>query len=438
MEKQQSFLEDKNLVEELMNFIDQSPTAYQATENEAQYLDAQGFTEIKRSDEWSLKAGDKKYVRVGDAALIAFRLGEGKTSPFHILGSHSDSPSLRLKASPEMRKEGLKSLNVEVYGGPIFRTWLDRPLSIAGRVIIRDQDRVKSLLVNIDKDLLTIPSLAIHMDRQVNSEGEIKPQKTLIPIYGIENNEKEEKEEGILAYIASYMDLDLDSIIDFDLHLYAREKGSFIGDKEEFFSIGRIDNLAMAHAQLKALGEAEHAEFHQLVVVNDNEEIGSSTLRGADSALLRDTLQRIVFALGGDPEDFYQVLAKSFIISADQAHAAHPNYPEVADPTNRPRINQGPVIKLAANKSYNTDAESAARLRILAESLDVPLQTFHNHSDRRGGSTIGPLTEKWTTIQGVDIGNPMLAMHSVRELAGVQDHAYMVKLLKGFFAQADF
>ena len=431
METQKSILTDKERVQDLMDMIDQSPTAYQAVDREIELLESAGFTELKREDAWTLKAGGQYYIQLGDSALIGFRLGPDKEAPLHILGAHNDSPSLRIKSKPDMAREGLKTLNVEPYGGLIFRTWLDRPLSIAGRLILRGEEgEVISRKINIDKDLLIIPSLAIHQDRNVNSEGAIQPQKMIIPIYGIL---AEEKNRGILSYIADQFDLDREKILDFDLQLYAREKGCFLGDDEEFFSIGRIDDLAMAYAELTALVESTPSTVHQLVVINDNEEVGSGTLRGADSALLRDILFRIIQALGGNAEDCYRILAKSFIISADQAHAAHPNFPEMADPTNRPRINQGPVIKLAANKSYNTDAVSAARFRLLAEKAGVSVQTFHNHSDRRGGSTIGPLTERWTTIPGVDVGNPMLAMHSVRELAGVKDHVAMIKIMKEFF-----
>lgn len=430
MAKQKQVLTDKKRVKDLMKYIDASPTAYQATEVQKNLLFENNFEELDRATPWTLNPGDKRFLILGDAGIIAFIVGEDKFAPFHILGAHSDSPSLRLKENPEMKKEGYRLLNVEPYGGLIARTWLDRPLSIAGRLILADENGgLQTKLVNIDRDLLIIPSLAIHQDREVNSSGEIKPQKTLIPIYGLAGEESPD----ILDIIAKEANVDKDDILDFDLHLYSREKGTFIGQDEEFYSIGRIDNLGMAFAELTALTEAEASQAHKLVVINDNEEIGSSTLRGADSAFLRDVLHRIVLSLGGSEEDFLISLASSFLISGDQAHSVHPNYPEVADPTNRPKINQGPVIKISANKSYNTDAQSAARFRLLANAAGVSVQTFHNHSDRRGGSTIGPLTEKWTTIPGVDVGNPMLAMHSVRELAGVKDHGDMIKVMKEFF-----
>ncbi len=430
MAKQKQVLTDKKRVQDLLKYIDASPTAYQAVEVQKKLLKEKGFEEIDRGQAWALEPGDKCFLVLGDAGIIAFIVGKEKTAPFHILGAHSDSPSLRLKENPTMKKEGYSLLNVEPYGGLIARTWLDRPLSVAGRLIVStDDDKPKSKLVDIDRSLLIIPSLAIHQDREVNAKGEIKPQKTLIPILGLAGDDQVD----ILSIAAEAAGVNKEDIVDFDLHLYAREKGTFVGNEEEFFSVGRIDNLGMAFAELTALVEAKASDSHKLVVINDNEEIGSSTLRGADSASLRDVLHRIVLALGGSEEDFLISLANSFLISGDQAHAVHPNYPEVADPTNRPRMNHGPVIKISANKSYNTDAMSAARFRLLAKAAGVSVQTFHNHSDRRGGSTIGPLTEKWTTIPGVDVGNPMLSMHSVRELAGVKDHGDMIKVMKEFF-----
>lgn len=418
-------------VTQLMEIIDRSPTAYQAIEQESKLLASNGFMPLRYEDKWQLEGGGQYYLEIGDAAIIAFRVGRVGTKGFHITGAHSDSPGLRIKANPEMIREGLCQLNVEPYGGLIMRTWLDRPLSVAGRIIVSDgEGGVESRLVDVDQDLLIIPSLAIHMDRTVNDEGAMKAQKMLLPVYAIA---REGSERGILDIVADCVNLDKHDILDYDLHLYAREKGCFIGENREFFSIGRIDNQAMALAQLSALIESDPTDFHQLVVINDNEEIGSGTRRGANSAMLRDVLKRIILACGGDEEDFFRALGRSFIISADQAHAVHPGFPEVADPTNRPQLNKGPVIKVAANKSYNTDGKSAARFKLLAQEAGVPIQVFHNHSDRKGGSTIGPITERWTTIEGVDVGNPMLSMHSVRELAGVEDHESMIRLLKVFF-----
>lgn len=422
----------RDYVQTLLTQIDASPTAFQAVETQVAYLAEHGFTELKREDRWELSPGDARYVVVGDAAVIAFRVGKDKNAAFHIAGAHNDSPSYRLKANPDQVKEGMLQLNVEPYGGMMHRTWLDRPLSVAGRLILKKDGGIEKKNIVIDRDLLIIPSVAAHMDREVNKQGEINPQKTMTPVYGLQSGDDD---ADFLSLVAKEAGVDRDVILDYDLHLYVREKGSFVGADEEFFSVGRIDDLAMAYASLTALAESKAGSAHQVAVINDNEEIGSGTLRGADSFLLRDVLRRITFALGGDEEDFLTTLAKSFLISCDQAHAVHPNYGEVADPTNRPRVNEGPVIKMAANKSYNTDAESAARFRLLAEKAGVPVQTFHNHSDRRGGSTIGPITERWTTIPGVDVGNAMLAMHSARELAGVEDHYSILKILKEFYTE---
>lgn len=420
----------RDRVRDLMNFIDAAPTAYQAADEERKLLDEAGYRELEPGERWHFEPGDKRYITLSDTAVIAFRVGAGAAAGFSIAGAHNDSPCFRIKAAPDQGAEGLELLNVEPYGGVILRTWLDRPLSVAGRVLLREGNEPVSRRVVIDRDWMIIPSLAIHMDREVNGSGAINPQKVMTALCGVDRGADK---KSFVAQLAAELNVCADAILDYDLFLYARERGCFVGTDQELFSIGRIDNLGMAHALLHALIEAEEGQKHRIVVINNHEEVGSGSLSGADSVQLRNVLQRIVIACGGDEEDFLRSLSSSFLISCDQAHAAHPNYPEVADPTNRPRINGGPVIKIAASKSYSTDAESAARFRLLAEKAGVPVQTFHNRSDRRGGSTIGPITERWTAIPSVDVGNAMLSMHSVRELAGVQDHEDMIQIIKCFF-----
>ncbi len=412
---------------DLLSFIDNSQTAYQATEREAELLDKADFTEILPEEHWDLCEGKSYYTKVDGTALIAFRTGH--KPGFNIIGSHNDSPCFRVKDNASVNKEGLSLLNVEPYGGAIFRTWLDRPLSIAGRVILKGKNEVIRKNFNIDRDLMIIPSLAIHMDREVNKEGTIKPQKIMLPIYGTAG----EKEPAFYKLISKELNLNEEDILGTDAFLYTREKGTIFGENEEFFSVGRIDNLAMAHASLVSLIESEAGEKTNIVAITNNEEVGSQTLSGADSFLIRDALERISLALGFERADFLLALKRSFVISADGAHAVHPAHPDVCDPTNRPKLNEGPVIKFSAGKSYSTVAETAAKFSLLAKKASVKIQSFYNHSDRRGGSTIGPMTESMTGIPTVDVGNAMLGMHSARETAGVKDHEAIIKIFKEFY-----
>ena len=422
----------KARVDALFNFVDNSPTAFHAALNEAAYLDKHGFTALNWEDEWKFEAGDRHYIIVGGTTVIAFIVGQEASKGYRLVGSHNDSPTLMIKHNPEIKSEGFRQINVEPYGGLIYRGWFDRPMSVAGRLLLRGEDNaIEERIINVDKNCVYIPSLAIHMDREVNSGAEINPQKELTPIYASDS----EGAEDFFSFIAKYAEVEEDDILDYDLQLYPREKGEYIGTEDEFYSLARLDNLLMTHQAFTALAETRDYDnaFHRVVVANDNEEVGSATGRGADGSLLRNTLKRIILACGGSEEDFLRSLASSFFISTDVSHAAHPNYGEMADPTNRPRVNQGPVIKVAANKTYNTVGSSAARFRLYAENAGAPVQTFHNRSDKRGGSTIGPLAEKWTAIPGVDIGIPILSMHSIREMGGVLDHEYSIKIMSEFF-----
>lgn len=432
MDKELFRKQARERVRTLMDRIDRSPCCYQAAENECAILEKNGFKPLDMTERWTLNPGDARYVLIGDTCVVAFRVGETPAAGFHIIGAHNDSPGFQIKANADVKKEGVHQLNVEPYGGLIYRTWLDRPLSVCGRVILKAEDgSLERRNVVVDRDWLIIPSLAIHMGRDVNDEGKINPQKEMIPFFALGHD----GDKDFLTRLAEELGVEREQILGTDLFLYSREKGTFVGDDEALFSIGRIDDLACAYAAVDALTETTAGPNHRLIVINDHEEVGSGTRKGANSAQLMNLLERIVLASGGDRQDYLRSLDASFLISCDQAHAVHPNYPEVADPTNRPRLNGGPVIKIAANRSYNTDGAGEALFRSLADKAGVPVQTFHNRSDRRGGSTIGPITERWTTIPGADVGNPMLSMHSVRELAGVEDHESMVRILKAFFGE---
>lgn len=425
------------LARDLIDFIYESPTAFHAVENVKDILKRKGFKELNLKDKWSIEKSGKYFVTKNGSALIAFIVGRGdiEKEGFRLIGAHTDAPTFRVKPNPEMVVENsYLKLNTEVYGGPIINTWLDRPLSIAGRVSLKSDNPLypELRLVNIDRPILVIPNLAIHMNRKINEGVELNKQKDTLPLLTL-INETFEKDNFLLKIIAEELSVDVDAIIDFDLFLYEYEKGSIIGLNNEFISSGRLDDLAMIHAGIKAISEAEASTATNVMVCFDNEEIGSRTKQGAGSPMLRTVLERMILALGKDKEDFYRALYNSFIISADMAHALHPNSPEKHDPVNRPIINKGPVIKINANQNYTTDSDSNSVYEMICKKAGIPVQKFVNRSDERGGSTIGPISSSQLDIRSIDIGNPMLAMHSVRELAGVKDHYYVIKSFEEFY-----
>ena len=423
--------------EELIDFIYKSPTAFHAVNSVKKVLSNSGFKELKEEEKWELQKGDKYYVTKNDSAVIAFVVGKGKIEEdgFKILGAHTDSPGFRIKPMPEMvSEESYVKLNTEVYGGPILNTWLDRPLSVAGRVTLRGKNILfpETKFVNINKPILIIPNLAIHMNRNVNAGVELNKQKDTLPLMAIVN-ENLEKGNYLLNTIAETLKVQASSIIDFDLFLYEFEKGCILGLNNEFISSARLDDLAMVHAGVVALTRVEAVGSTNVMVCFDNEEVGSRTKQGGDSELLSNILERIVLSLKGGREEFFRALAKSFMISADLAHAVHPNVPDKHDPINRPMINKGPVIKISAAQSYTTDSNSDAVYEEVCKRAGVPVQKFVNRSDEKGGSTIGPISSTHLSIRCVDMGTPILAMHSIRELGGVLDHSYVTKSFEEFY-----
>ncbi|MDO4690308.1 MAG: M18 family aminopeptidase [Fusobacterium sp.] len=423
----------QNLAKHLMKFIDASPSNYFACINSKDLLLENGFTELFEDEKWKLKKGGKYFVVVNDSSFYAFTIGSKKLDEtgFKIAGSHTDSPSFLIKPNPEINKKDFVILNTEVYGGPIFYTWFDRPLSISGRVFIESKDPFKPIkkFLNYDKDLLIIPSLCIHQNREVNNGVAFNAQKETLPLISIDNK----KNFSLKKIIADYLNVKENTILSYDLTLYSREKACFLGINNEFISAGRLDNLAAVHAGLMALIDNKVKTNTCVVAAFDNEEIGSNTMQGADSPVLRTILERIAFSLELDDEEYERALSKSFLISTDAAHSIHPNYLEKSDPTNEPKLNAGPVIKMAANKAYITDGYSRAVIEKLAKDAKIPVQTFVNRSDLKGGSTIGPITQSQIKIPGIDMGNPLLSMHSVRELGGVDDHYNMYSLIGEFF-----
>jgi aspartyl aminopeptidase len=422
----------------LLDFIHESPTAYHAVQSLETLLKAQGFAELKFEEKWDIRAQGQYYVTKNGTALIAFIAGEDdvEKSGFHIIGSHTDSPSFRLKPAPEIRAEGAYvKLNVETYGGPILNTWLDRPLSVAGRLILKGQSPLHpaSILVKASEPLLVIPNLAIHMNRKINEGVELNKQKDLLPLLATLRKDLECK-DLLLRHLAELANIRLEDILDFDLFLYEAEKGRIIGLEQEFISAGRLDDLAMVHAGVWALTQIHGNKATSVLACFDHEEVGSTSKQGAASPLLAHVLERILLAQGKDREAYFQALERSFLISADMAHALHPNSGEKHDPVNRPMLNGGPVIKISANQSYTSDAESSAGFEELCRMAEVPVQKFVNRSDERGGSTIGPISSTHLEIRSVDVGNPLLGMHSVRELGGVKDHLAISKVFREFFS----
>ena len=428
---------ETQFAQELIDFIYDSPSPFHAGSSIKKELISNGFQELDLRDKWQLTKGGKYFVTKNDSAVIAFVVGNGNIAEdgFRLVGSHTDAPGFAIKPSPEMTVENnYLKLNTETYGGPILNTWLDRPLAIAGRVTLKSENPIypDNRLVNINKPIMIIPNIAIHMNRKVNEGIELNKQKDMLPLLSL-INEGFEKDNYLVKLLAEELKVNFEDIIDFNLFLYEYEKGSIIGLNNEFISTGKLDDLAMVHASLKAIIDAPVNKATNVMVAFDNEEVGSTTKQGAGSPMLKNILHRIVIALGGEEDDFYRGLYSSFIISADMAHAIHPNSPEKHDPVNRPFINKGPVIKINANQAYTTDSDSNSVYEMICKRAGVPVQKFVNRSDVRGGSTIGPISSSQIDIRSIDIGNPMLAMHSIRELGGVLDHYYIYKSFEEFY-----
>lgn len=429
---------EKQLAKALIEFIHESPTNFHAVANAKKELLECGFKQLFSGEIWQIEKGGKYFVTKNHSSLFAFEVGSGEIAEdgFKFVCAHSDSPTFRIKPNAEMPVAGkYLKLNTEVYGGPIMYTWFDRPLSMAGRVMLKSLNPLKpaTQFVNFKRPLMVIPHIAIHFNRAVNDQGNpLSKQKDMLPVIAI-INETFEKDDYLLNLIAAQMGVNKEDILDFDLTLYEYEKGCLLGVNEEFISSGKLDDLAMVHAGLKAFVGSEKCRKTKVLAIFDNEEVGSGTKQGAGSPILRTIVERIVFGLGGKPEDLYRAIHNSFMISADMAHALHPNYMEKHDPTNHPVINGGPVIKFNANQKYVTDGDSASVFETICQMAGVPCQKFVNHSDMVGGSTLGNILLSQMEMRGVDVGNPMWGMHSVRETAGVEDHTFMTKAFTTFY-----
>lgn len=422
---------EKNISQQLLEFIENSPTCFHAVQAMTDILSAEGFTELKENQKWHIENGGRYFVTRNGSSLTAFTVPFQEMKGMHIIASHSDSPSFKIKENPELESEGhYIRLNVEGYGGMIRAPWFDRPLSVAGRVIVKDkaQGGFRSILVDIGRDLVIIPNLAIHMDRQINDSCKYNIQKDMLPIYG------DLSAKGtFMKLIADTAGVPEEEILGHDLFLYNRQKGTVWGASGEFLSCSRLDDLQCAFASLKGFLAGKRQEYLAVHCVLDNEEVGSGTKQGAASTFLYDTLTRIHTSLGLSQEDYLIHLADSFMISADNAHAVHPAHTDKADPANRPYINGGIVIKFSASQKYCTDGVSAAIFRDLCQRAGVPVQTFVNRSDMAGGSTLGNISNTQVALNTVDIGLPQLAMHSPYETAGVKDTGYLIRAAEEFF-----
>ena len=432
------------MIKRLLSFLDASPVNFLAVKNITEELEQNGFRRVDATEALGeVKAGDKLFVTKNDSSVYAFQIGKKPLaeSGFHMICAHCDSPTFRIKPNAEIGCEGgIVKLNTEVYGGPIMSTWFDRPLTLAGRVIVKGADvmRPKTLLLHIKRPLLQISNLAIHFNRQVNEGVQLSKQKDVLPILGIIISELERGNmlmNIIVEELNKQQEVAREDILDFDLYLADATPACTFGVHDEFISSGRLDDLSMCYAGLEALIASEATDTTQVLAIFDNEETGSQTKQGADSPFLSYMLKRIALAQSGTPEAYYQAVERAFMISADNAHAWHPNYPEKYDPTNHPVLGGGPVIKFNAAQKYASDAMSASVFAGLCHKAGVPCQRFVNHSDVAGGSTLGNILASSIPLRGVDMGNAILAMHSCRETGSTNDHEYCVKVFTQFYQE---
>lgn len=409
-------------------FIDNSPTCFHAVANVEDILKEAGFHRLAKGE--AVCAGGKYYEKRNDSSLIAFAVPEGEFKGFHFVASHSDSPCFKIKESPEMKVEGkYLKLNTERYGGMIMNTWLDRPLSLAGRVLVKNAEgELETKLVNFEKDMLIIPNVAVHFNPEVNRGQELNAQTDLLPLMA------QDQDMTLAALCAEQLGIDREEILGNDLYVYNRDKSRVMGADDSFIGAPRLDDLQCAYTTLQGFLQGEKKDFCAVYALFDNEEVGSSTKQGANSTFLSDVLADICDGLGISGRKERELLEESFLLSADNGHAVHPNHPEKSDPTNRPYLNGGIVLKFQGSQKYTTDAYSAAYVRKICRENDIACQAFANRSDIGGGSTLGNISTAHVSVPSADIGLPQLAMHSAFEMAGVKDMEHMENLCRAFFA----
>lgn len=416
--------------EELIKFIEKSPSSFHAIDTMSQELEKSGFRHLYEEEAWEFQSGGKYYVTRNGSSLIAFTIPTREMKSFQIIASHSDSPTFKLKENPEIEVEQqFVKLNVEKYGGMLMAPWFDRPLSLAGRLLVQEDDRIVTHLVNVDRDLVMIPSLAIHMDRKANEGYVYNPQIDLLPLLGGSGTKG-----SLMKILGESAGVSPEAIMGMDIYLYNRVKGTIWGAQEEFVSSGRLDDLQCGFASLKALLASENKDHVMVHCVLDNEEVGSLTRQGAASTFLKDTLERIAGGFGLNREGYLRAIASSFMLSADNGHSVHPNYQDKTDASNRPYINGGIVLKFNASQKYTTDGTSAAVFRSICRHAKVPCQTFVNRSDIPGGSTLGNISNGQVSIHMADIGLAQLAMHSPYETCGVKDTEYLIEAARTFYS----
>lgn len=432
------------MIKRLLSFLDASPVNFLAVKNLTEELQQHGYRRIDTTEALgTVKAGDKFFVTKNDSSIYAFQIGRKALAEtgFHMICAHCDSPTFRIKPHAEIDCEGgIVKLNTEVYGGPIMSTWFDRPLTLAGRVIVKSKDVMNptTLLLHVKRPLLQISNLAIHFNRQVNDGVKLSRQKDVLPILGIINDELEKGNllmNIILEELNKQQTVAREDILDFDLYLADATPACTFGAHNELISSGRLDDLSMCFAGLEALLASQPTDTTQVLAIFDNEETGSQTKQGAGSPFLSYMLKRIALAQSGTEEAYYQAVERAFMISADNAHAWHPNYSEKYDPTNHPMLGGGPVIKFNAAQKYASDAYSASVFAGLCKKAGVPCQRFVNHSDVAGGSTLGNILASSIPLRGVDMGNAILAMHSCRETGSTADHEFCVKVFTQFYQE---
>lgn len=422
-----------DVTKEMLSFIEESPTAFHAAQNVEKLVKEAGFTKLDILTENKLEPGKGYYFTQNGSALLAVKIPENGARGFRIVASHSDAPCFKIKETPEIRLEGhYTKLNTELYGGMIMHTWMDRPLSVAGRVFVKNKENgtIEQQLVNFEKDMLIIPSVCVHFNREVNNGQKLNPQVDLLPLFS------ENQEMTLAELCAEQLGVEKEEILSSDLYVYNRDKGRVMGADDAFIGSPRLDDLQCAYSTLKGFLEAEPKEYISVYALFDNEEVGSGTKQGADSTLLADLLDVVMdgLCLTVNPLAKRALLQNSFLLSADNGHAVHPNHPEKSDPTNRPYLNGGVVLKFQGSQRYTTDGFSAAVVRDICKEHDIPVQNFANRADIPGGSTLGNISTAHVSIPSADIGLAQFAMHSAFETAGVKDTAAMVELVKHFMA----
>lgn len=422
---------DITITEGLKNFLQKSPTAFHAVDNIEKELEENGYRRLEEAEAWKVAPGGKYYVTRNGSSIIAFHIGSALSDyGFQIAASHSDSPAFKVKENAELPvKDKYIQLNTEGYGGMLCSTWFDRPLSVAGRVLVKEEGRLVPKLFDAGRDLVLIPSVAIHMNRNVNEGYAYNKQIDMLPLFG----GADVRNGDFKKLVAGELGVDESSVYGSDLYLYNRMQPSVWGAKEEYISAPHLDDLQCAYATLRGFLQGYHPQNINVYACFDNEEVGSGTKQGADSTFLEDVLRRLNAGLGKVEEDYYRAVASGFMLSADNAHAVHPNHPQKTDAVNCVYMNEGVVVKSHAGQKYTSDAASIAVFREICERADVPLQFFANRSDQAGGSTLGNISNGHVSLNTVDIGLPQLAMHSAYETAGIKDTQYMAKAAEEFY-----